>query len=262
MKKYEELTIADDFMFAKILQNNPDLCKELLELFLGKKIGEIVQLNKQLPIEITADGRGVRFDVYMEDDENTIYEIEMQKTDESFLPQRSRYYQGMIDLNQMERGAKFSELKKSYIIFICLKNPYEAAGRHKYSFYTVCREDETIELEDGAKKIFLSAQGSQNDVSDDLAAFLSYVAGNAPASDLSRRLDDLVEKARSHKEWKVEYMTLLERDERMREEGRVEGLKEGREEERRNTERERCRADAAEEKVRQLTEQLAALRSK
>ena len=73
-------------------------------------------------------------------------------------------------------------------------------------------------------------------------------------------------------------MTLLERDERMREEGRVEGLKEGRveglkegrveglkegrEEERRNTERERCRADAAEEKVRQLTEQLAALRSK
>ena len=29
VKKYEELTFTDDFMFCKVMQNNPDLCKHL-----------------------------------------------------------------------------------------------------------------------------------------------------------------------------------------------------------------------------------------
>ena len=27
-KRYEELTFADDFMFCKIMQSNPELCRE------------------------------------------------------------------------------------------------------------------------------------------------------------------------------------------------------------------------------------------
>ena len=50
-----------------------------------------------------------------------------------------------------------------------------------------------------------------------------------------------LEKAREHKEWRLEYMTLLERDEMMREEGRKE--------ERVNTLREKQRADSAEQRA-------------
>ena len=65
-------------------------------------------------------------------------------------------------------------------------------------------------------------------------------------------------------------MTLLERDERMREEGRVEGFEkghkegreEGREEERENTLREKARADEAEKQVALLKEQLSKLKAK
>ena len=31
-KKYEELTFTDDFMFCKILELYPEICRELLEL--------------------------------------------------------------------------------------------------------------------------------------------------------------------------------------------------------------------------------------
>ena len=63
-------------------------------------------------------------------------------------------------------------------------------------------------------------------------------------------------------------MTLLERDEQMREEGRKEGLEEGlqkgleegRKEEQANTLREKERADKAESDVKSLKEELAALR--
>lgn len=110
-KKYEELDFTDDFFFCKILMKNKRLCKELLELILKIKIEKIVFSMEQKPIEITADGKGVRLDVYVEDDEKTIYDIEMQPTMKKNLPKRSRYYQGMIDLNLIERGANYKELK-------------------------------------------------------------------------------------------------------------------------------------------------------
>ena len=112
-KKYEELNFTDDFLFCKILTNHPELCRELAELIIGRKIGGIVRLDRQVPVEITADGRGVRFDVYLEDDLDTIYEIEMQTTPELEIGRRFRYYQGMIDLNSIERGTKYRELKRS-----------------------------------------------------------------------------------------------------------------------------------------------------
>lgn len=112
MKKYEELTFTDDFMFCKILTNNPELCHELLELILGRKVGAFTRLDKQKPIEITADGKGVRFDVYSEDDSENVYDCEMQTSSDRNLPKRTRYYQGMIDLNLIERGADYEKLKK------------------------------------------------------------------------------------------------------------------------------------------------------
>ena len=60
-KSYEELTFADDFMFCKIMENNQDLCRELTELILGRKIGGILTIDKQKPIEVTADGPRVKF---------------------------------------------------------------------------------------------------------------------------------------------------------------------------------------------------------
>ena len=110
LKKYEELTFSDDFMFCKILENNLELCKELLELILDIKIKKIQPVESQKAVDMTYDGKGVRFDVYTQDEENTIYDVEMQNVTKKNLPKRTRYYQGMIDLNLIEKGADYSEL--------------------------------------------------------------------------------------------------------------------------------------------------------
>ena len=226
-KKYEELGFTDDFMFCKVLTNNPDLCHEMLELVIGKKVGRFVHMEKQKPVEITADGKGVRFDVYSEDDEDTVFDCEMQTTDNQNLPKRTRYYQGMIDLNLIERGADYSELKKSYIIFIC---PFDAFGKglHKYTFRNRCLEDPELELNDEATKIFLCAGGNADDVSKEMKDFLDYISGKEGTSEFVKRLDGEVQKARAHEEWRMEYMTLLMRDKEMMrkgiEKGRAEGL--------------------------------------
>ena len=54
-KPYEEMTFADDFMFCKVMQSDPELCRELLEVILGRKVSRIISTENQKPIEITAD---------------------------------------------------------------------------------------------------------------------------------------------------------------------------------------------------------------
>ena len=155
-KKYEELTFSDDFMFCKILEQDPELCRELLELILDRKVGELVSVNRQKPIEITADGKGVRFDIYAEGNDGIVYNVEMQNASLEAIAKRSRYSQGMIDLNLLQRGAEYRDLNQSYVIYICQKNLYGNVARHKYSFLNLCREDTDIELGDETEKSFFA----------------------------------------------------------------------------------------------------------
>ena len=72
-KSYKELTFTDDFLFCNILQNNPDICKELVELLLDRKVGKVIFSETQKSIDLALDQKGVRLDVYFEDDLNTAY---------------------------------------------------------------------------------------------------------------------------------------------------------------------------------------------
>lgn len=213
-------------MFCKVLENNKDICKELLELILGKKVKDIRYPQKQKVIDITSDGKGIRLDVYLEDDENTVYNIEMQTTVSKELPKRSRYYQGMIDLNLIEKGAEYKELRKSYVIFLCTKNPFDGV-LHKYSFENICNENHALKLNDATTKIFLTPDGTADDVSDAMKAFLSFMVGSAPSDELTEKLDNAVETARKSEKWRLEFMTLLMRDKEKFAEGRAEGRAEG-----------------------------------
>lgn len=206
MKDYEELKFTDDFMFCKILQENEDLCKELKELVIGRRIGSIVRPEKQKAIEITADGHGVRFDVYFEDDQQKVYDIEMQKSDTLELPLRSRYYQGMIDLDYLEKGKEYKELPDSYIIFLCTFDLFDM-GYHKYSFVPKCREVDGLELGDGTDRTFICAGGDKDDVSEEMKSLIDYFVGKEADSSLTSRIDAKVKEAIEKRLWRKEYMT-------------------------------------------------------
>lgn len=93
-KSYKELDLSNDFLFGKIMQTNPEVCKQLLEMILDRKITRIGvpddadTLEVQKSIRITDDGKGIRLDVYLEGDD-TVYDIEMQTTLNSDLPKYS-----------------------------------------------------------------------------------------------------------------------------------------------------------------------------
>ena len=225
VESYASLQFTDDFLFCKILTENEDITIELLELILGKKIS-IVKPENQKSIEITEDGKGIRLDVYAEDDEDQIFDIEMQTTRQRDLPKRSRYYQAMIDLNQINHGAEYRELKKSYIIFICMNDPFPKNGRYLYSFENICKEEHRLPLGDETYKVFLNSAGKKGDISDGLKDFLHLIRNGYGESELSKKIEQQVVKARKHDEWRQEYMTLYMRDRENQEKGFEKGRNE------------------------------------
>lgn len=255
-KTYDELEFTDDFLFCNILMANEDLCIELVEMITGRKVKSIVKSEDQKSIRLTYDGKGVRFDVYFEDEENVIYDIEMQTTRKYNLRKRTRYYQGMIDLNILSKGSNYNSLKETYIIFICTFDEF-GDGRHIYTFENICKQNPKIRLNDGTNKIFLCAGGDKDDCTEKMKDFLDYITGRETHGELSDRLKDEVIKSRKHEHWRMEFMLLEEKYK----EKFDEGFEQGKAKERENTERERKRANDAETRVKELEDQIKKLTS-
>ncbi len=145
-------------MFSVIMRN-PKFCKPFLERVLGIKISHIEYPKSQETIDISADAKSVRLDIYVEDGNNTVYNIEMQTTENRNLPKRTRYYQDMIDLSILEKGENYKDLKRSFVIFVCTFDLF-GEGRHIYTFENRCLQNPELGLEDGTTKIILNTKGT------------------------------------------------------------------------------------------------------
>ena len=223
---WEELSISNDFLFGKVMQD-AQLCRELLQRILPElDIDHIEYPELQKGIKPDMDAKSVRLDVYVRDGKGTVYDIEMQVANTKELPKRTRYYQSMIDLQMIDKGQSYKKLNPSYIIFICPFDMFDK-GRHLYTFQNICKEDHKILLKDETTKIFLNAHGYMDDVSKELKAFLDYVAGKSTEDTFVKKLELAVKEAKRNREWRYEYMTLLMRDQENIEQGIKQGMEQG-----------------------------------
>ncbi|WP_317049919.1 Rpn family recombination-promoting nuclease/putative transposase [Clostridium neonatale] len=193
------------------------------------EIDRIEMPENQKTIDLLLECKGIRLDVYVKDENDTVYNIEMQRTDNKNLGKRMRYYQGNIDIDCIQKGQDYRELTKSYVIFICTFD-YFNEGRHKYTFENVCLEDSNIKLKDDAQKIILNTKGCINDLDMEILEFLNYVEDSTDAvaanakSELVKHIHERVNAVKKDKNMEVEFMTLLERDREKIEEGKTELL--------------------------------------
>ena len=224
---FEELTLADDFLFCKVMQNKR-LCKELLEIILHVRIDKIEYTESQKVFDDVIDEKSIRMDVYVKDDKHTIYDIEMQTSNTKELPKRSRYYHSCIDKSQIAKGEPYSKLRKTYVIFICTFDLFDR-NFAKYEFDTICKQDKGLILPDDRHTVFVNAQGVTND--QKLKEFLDFLRdGEVSKSPFILDLRREVNYGSKNSKWREEYDMLLAREQLLIEEGRAEGIAEGRKE--------------------------------
>ena len=138
IKPFEELEFYDDFMFGLVMQDK-ELCRKVLECLMGIKIKEINFPEPQKVFEPFYSSHGIRLDVYVQG-ENTVYDVELQNKNEFNIGKRSRYYRGMMDIDQLLKGQDYSNLKKSVIIFLCRFDPFNR-NEPCYTFKYKCEEN-------------------------------------------------------------------------------------------------------------------------
>ena len=74
------------------------ICRQVVELILGVRIGEIRYLSAQDEHKTDPDSMRIIMDVFLRD-ENRIINVEMQTGHKKELPKRSRYYQSVADVS-------------------------------------------------------------------------------------------------------------------------------------------------------------------
>ena len=224
--EYGSLRFTNDFVFCHVLIENPELCKKIAELAIGRKIKEIKTPQTQKSIKESPDGKGVRFDVVFEDDESTVYDIEMQQADLHNLPQRTRYYQSLIDLDTLRAGKDYKSITNSYIIFICDFDPFDK-GCHRYIARTSVEGFDDVSYDDGIVKVFLNSHYSDNVNDRELKEFLDYVKWGIIREGFTTELQDAVKRVLSDEERRAEYMFLTEKFAIYEEQGIKQGIKQG-----------------------------------
>ncbi len=222
---WEDLTFANNFLFCKIMESEPELCRRILEMLLNIEIEKLEPVQAERTMLETMESKTVRFDVYAKD-KSRVFDIEIQTTLSTNLPKRARYYQSVIDMDSLSQGENYNKLKDSYVIFLCLDSPFKEK-RPVYFFENICRDDSEIKLNDRAYKVFFNASEYAKMEGSEEKSFFKFLSGLKAESELTKSIEEKVSFAKKDMIWRKQYMTwqqtIDEEKEIAFEEGRVDG---------------------------------------
>lgn len=232
-KKLRDLNLLSRFLFDEVMDDT-ETYSGILEILLGRAIRLKGDSHSEKEIRTIPTFRGIRLDVWGQDEEGAVYNSEMQTADTKNLPRRSRFYQSVLDAGLLEPGTvNFNQLSDVYLITIA---PFDLFGQNRcrYTFRMRCDEDTGLTLEDGAKRMFFYTRGEAGtDESPELIQFLRYVEQTTDkvASEFDsprlKRLYERVQDVKSNEGIEVKYMQLWEEKLMERMEGEIEGERKG-----------------------------------
>ena len=224
-KPWDELTIADNFIFCKVMENER-ICMGVLETLLGISVGHIEYLKTEISLENFYDSRGIRLDVYVKDADR-IFNIEMQTGNYDDMLLRARYYLSSSDVATTKRRTKFKDIRETYILFICKDDPF-GEGIPRYTKISKFLETDRISYDDKSRNVFYNCSAWEKEGNPEVRGVLKFIYGLKPDSGLAIEMDEAASLAKQKSDLEDEYMYFSDILEDEKEEAREIGLAEGR----------------------------------
>ena len=211
-KKWQEATIKRDVIFTKVFGESKKLTLELLQIILPKlRIEKIIDIIPEDREKENIVYRGVRFDVYAKDENNRMYDIEMQVVNHYDLGKRIAYYQNKLSSKALKPSQKFFEKNDTYVIFVC-DFDYFHLGLPIYHTTMRLKEDVNSIVDTGEYSVILNSRAKDfSSVSPEVKAFLEYVRENKVSNEFTKDLDREVKKVKSSTETRDSFMTWEEK---------------------------------------------------
>ncbi len=154
LEKIKQLRLMDDTFFNSCFDGNIPCMEVVLRAVLGNDRLRVTEVITQQSVP-NLYGRAVRFDALATDGE-TIYDVEIQRSDEGANPRRARFNSSMIDSREVSKGTLFPDLPETYVIFI---TEHDVWKRGK-PLYTVRRTFEDTEevFNDGTHILYVNGE--------------------------------------------------------------------------------------------------------
>lgn len=116
LERLRNLRLLDDDFMTKVFEDTK--CAEfLLQIILKRNDLKVTESTSQYGIK-NLQGRSVRLDILAVDQQNHVYNIEIQRSDHGAGVKRARYNSSLIDANVTKPGEQYEALNESYVIFI------------------------------------------------------------------------------------------------------------------------------------------------
>ena len=109
------ILLNDDFM--KVVFADKECTELMLRIILEKEDLKVLDVKTEYTVN-NLQGRGVRLDVRAVDADETVYDIEVQRSDKGAVSTRARYNSSLMDADVAEPGDNLENLTETYVIFI------------------------------------------------------------------------------------------------------------------------------------------------
>ena len=155
-KTIDEFCLMDDTFMSVVFSENTKLAEMLLHIILGDDKIRVVRCRHQYVIN-NLIGHSSCLDLLCEDEQGKYFNVEVQRTNAGAVPQRARYYMGLIDARFFPSGTQdYKDLSDTYVIFI---TEHDVLG-HGLPIYHISRriEENNSLFEDGGKIIYVNAE--------------------------------------------------------------------------------------------------------
>lgn len=207
-QQWEELTIANDRMFSMVMENNA-ICRELLRrIFPELAIDRVQRVTVQKQVNTPLDARTVRFDVYIRDDQQRTYIVEMQVANRQNLPYRLRYYLEQVDHSILGPGDNYEKLAgyPTYVVFFC-DFDYYGQDRSEYRFEWRNIDQPDLVAGTGQQLVVFNARASTFHDSIGVAGFLKLMHNQIAVGDpLVEQVTQEMERVKQDPERRRDYM--------------------------------------------------------
>ena len=154
LQRLSALRLLDDDFMNKVFEDKA--CAEfLLQIILQRSDLKVAQVHVQHEMK-NLQGRSARLDILAVDQENRVYNIEIQRDDRGASVKRARYNSSLIDANITEPGEQYEKLNETYVIFITEHNVLKG-GRPIYRIERTVQETGES-FGDGTHILYVNAQ--------------------------------------------------------------------------------------------------------
>lgn len=189
LQRLRGFRLLDDDFLSAFFRDNIEDTEFVLRIILGKPKLKVQSVHVQHELK-NLNGRSVRLDVHVIEDNGNEADVEIQRDDRGAGFKRARYNSSLLDASILKPGQKPEELPETYVIFI---TEIDVIGKDKV-LYPIERyisiDGEYIPVHDGAHTIYVNGakQGNKTELEKLMHDFSCMKADDMYFSQLAAKM--------------------------------------------------------------------------